>query len=756
MNTPTRARLWLLTLWGIAFLVLLPQPACARQSGQAQSEPEDGKAALRSGQYDQAIAIFGKEVSANPQDRDAQQGLVDALIAVGRYEDAEQAARSAEGALGAEMANTLGEVLVLRGKLPEAEQSFRRAVQESVADRLQAELNLAVLLHDRGEHAEARRHFDTFIDVYNRSERLSSEQLTAIGTAVRYLGADNPQLFKDAVKAYDEAIAADPTNPEPRVLLSELFLEKYNSADARATFQEVLGINPSHPRALLGMAQTHYFEGSPQATEFTRQSLAVNPNFVPAHVFQARLRLDLEDYEGAAREAEQALATNPVSLPALAVLAATRYLQGDRAGWEAARQRALALNPAYAELYVTAAESAVRHRKYVESVELARQAVALDSQSWNGWGALGLNQLRIGQIDDATRSLETSFAGDPYNVWVKNTLDLLDTFERYESRSTEHFQLFLRGDEAGVLFPYAAELAEQAYAQLSERYGYRPDTPIRVEVYPSHADFSVRTVGLAGLGALGVSFGNVLAMDSPSARERGHFNWGSTLWHEITHTVTLGLSDHQVPRWFTEGLSVREERRARPGWGDDVSLPFLVTFAQGQLLPISQLNNGFVRPDRPEQIAFSYYQASLVVELIEQEYGWDAVLKMLRGYRDGKTTEQLFREVLGTDLPSFDRRFNAFLRQRFAVPLAAFGSGGGATTFLAQLTQGRQLLNQGQLDAAEAQLQRAKATFPDYAAPDAPRVLLTALYEQRAVTSGERPMSWPSTPPAMRTTTTRI
>ena len=35
------------------------------------------------------------------------------------------------------------------------------------------------------------------------------------------------------------------------------------------------------------------------------------------------------------------------------------------------------------------------------------------------------------------------------------------------------------------------------------------------------------------LAALGVAFGNVLAMDSPSARDPGHFSWGSTFWHEI-------------------------------------------------------------------------------------------------------------------------------------------------------------------------------------------------------------------------------
>ena len=230
-----------------------------------------------------------------------------------------------------------------------------------------------------------------------------------------------------------------------------------------------------------------------------------------------------------------------------------------------------------------------------------------------------------------------------------------------------------RNDEDDLLAPYALALAEEAYDALARRYGIEPPTPIRLEMYPSHADFSVRTIGLAGMGALGVCFGKVIAQDSPRARPRGHFNWGSTLWHELAHTFTLAVSEHRVPRWLTEGLSVLEERRARPGWGDDLSPLFLAAWRDGELLPVGELNNGFVRPNSPEQIGLSYYQASLVVELIERDWGKETILGMLRGYRDHQSTEEILRGQLGIELATFDQRFEAFLEESFGGAKRALG-----------------------------------------------------------------------------------
>lgn len=733
----------------VALAALIAQPACARQ-------PSDPYEAWRTGDYDAAISGFhglARQAGSDPRPHIAH---IRVLMEVGRYEDAVDAARDAGADHATAVANTLGEALMALGRMEEAEAAFRTSIDGRAADAVVAELNLALLRYHSGRVDDAMAAFDRFIDIYNGAERLVADELTAVATAVRHLGAREPDLFRDALRAFDEAIAAAASENalpssrfEPRIRLGELLLEKYNSPDAQETFGEVLQVNPNHPAALLGRARARYFDGTPEAMELVRRALEVNPNLVPARVFLARLLIDFEDYEAAFEEVERALEVNPRALDALATVAAIHYLRGDEAAFENARQRALALNPAFADLYNLAAELAVRQRQYAGAVTLARRAIQLDATSWRGWGLLGLNQLRTGDVAEARRSLETAFEGDPYNVWIKNTLDLLDTFGEYREVRSDRFVFMLHEDEADLLGPYMTELAEEAYDSLEARYGYRVRTPIRVEVYPRHADFSVRTVGLAGMGALGVAFGNVLAMDSPAARSRGDFNWGSTLWHEIAHAFTMGVTDHKVPRWLTEGLSVLEERRARPGWGDDIRGEWLAAFKSDRLHPVSRLNEGFVRPQYPAQIGFSYYQASLVVELIEREHGFDAIRSMLEAYRDGADDAEAFRRVLDTDIERFDRRFDEYVQERFgrelrairvaraesdSVPPAIEQAGSAVPTpddVIAQLSEGARLFQAGRHDDALPFLERARELFPENAAGGGPYAMLAEIHRTR-------------------------
>ena len=117
------------------------------------------------------------------------------------------------------------------------------------------------------------------------------------------------------------------------------------------------------------------------------------------------------------------------------------------------------------------------------------------------------------------------------------------------------------------------------------------------------------------------------------------------------------MTDHKIPRWFSEGLSVYEERKGFPGWGDDLKLDYLARSKPKSFLPTAELNNGFIRPKYEQQVLVSYYQASLVCDYIEQKFGFPAIKKMLLLYKEGKNTADVFKEALGLSLEQFDAEF---------------------------------------------------------------------------------------------------
>jgi tetratricopeptide (TPR) repeat protein len=643
--------------------------------------------------------------------------------------------------------NALGEAQFAVGRLDAAKESFERAYALDDTGWLEAMGNLGALARYRGDAEIAEQWFHRVIDEYNTGASLTSRELIAVAAAADGLGDGEPNFYHDAVRIYGEATLADQDNIAARVALGNLLLDKYNNTEALETFREALAIEEDYAPALLGLARSQHFDGNGDALTTLLTCLENNPRYVPARTFLAQLLIESEQYELAWEEANRALETNPNSLRALAVLAGVNHFMGWKEKYAAAVARIDAINPHYADLYNTLAELSVRNRLYFDAVAFAQRAVDMDPRSWQGYAILGVNQIRIGEMEAGRANVQKAFAGNPFNVWTKNTLDFLDSLDDYETIESEHVVVVLHRDEAKLLAPYVKTLAEEAYAYYVKRYGWKPEGRIRVELYPDHRDFSVRTVGLSGIGILGVSFGPVVALDSPAARPRGSFNWGSVLWHEIAHSFHMGLSNYRVPRWFSEGLSVFEERHAREGWGNDVTVDFIKAYSRGMLLPVSELNNGFVRPTYPQQIGHSYYHASLVFDFIESRWGFPVIREMLVGYGEDFTTGMMMYDELGLTNKEFDAAFDGYFKERYRSAIAALPRRSLGNVPLDQIWRvlGDQIpgdyqvqmsaaagaWNADELDTAEKFLKRAQKLFPEYAGEDSPYRYLSEIYAKR-------------------------
>ncbi len=734
------------------FAVLVAAWAHAEAAAAQEAPPEAaGFAALRAGRYDEAVrALRGEARAGNAA---ALSGWVTALRETGDYEGAIEAAESGveAGTRGARA--LLGASLMDVGRVAEAAAVLVEGSGEGGEAGALARVELGILRYRYGDRDEAHRLFDGFIDYYNRGVPLSATELTAVGRAMLYLSRWNYEYAHDAVLALDEAVAAGLRDHAGQLAIGELFLERYDARGAAAAFGLVLEQNPAHAAANYGLARVARLEGGGDPEARLEAALASNPNLTGARNLLSRLRLLQGDRAGALEQVENALDVNPGDLEALGTRAAIAHLSGDEDGYREVMQRVRSLTPTPAPSLVVVSELAADHRKYADALSFAQEAAEADPRSWTAHGLAGLNQVRLGQVEEGRINLVGAFAGDPFNLWFKNTLDLLDTFGEYRTVETPNFTLVLHESEADLLAPYMVPLVEQAWAEMSARYGTALEDPIRVEVYPRHADFSVRTVGLVGIGALGVSFGPALAIDSPAARDRGDFNWASTLWHEIAHSFHLAVSDNEVPRWFSEGLAVHEQRKANPHWGHQASVGFVRALATGDMRPVSELDKGFSSPRHPGEVVQSYYQASLVFELIEARHGFPAIVEMLRAYRDGATNAQAFERALGVRLEDFDGDFEDFLKDRFAsalssvdgempdmgalpaIPELQAAAALNPRSFVARMAAGQALFAEGRLTEAAAHLEAALDLFPQYGGGNGAHWFLGRIREQQGDTA---------------------
>ncbi len=318
-------------------------------------------------------------------------------------------------------------------------------------------------------------------------------------------------------------------------------------------------------------------------------------------------------------------------------------------------------DPHAAKGYETAGHFFMLNRRYEESVAFYRKAIALDPALDSARSQLGVNLMRLGRDDEAYRQLKTCWDNGFKNSATKNSLTLMDSEKNFVTLRIDRTILKLHKKEADLLRPYFEAEMRRAIAVYEKKYRWQLTQPVQVEVYPDHEDFAVRALGMPGLGALGVTFGNVIAMDSPSGRPPGSFHWASVMWHEMSHVFTLSITNFHVPRWFTEGVAVHEETATSPEWGDRLGPEEIAAIKKHQLLPVAELDRGFVHPMTPQQVLVSYFEAGKICDYITEKWGWDTILAMLHDFGASDDTATVIRKELKLEPAEFDRQFIAAL-----------------------------------------------------------------------------------------------
>ena len=400
---------------------------------------------------------------------------------------------------------------------------------------------------DRGRRGEAR-------DCYSRLLNGSGSSL------VKAEAAWALQDMHRANELFRQAVAQRPKDPYIRLRWGYLYLDTHSPAEAAKLFEEALAIDEDYALAKVGAATVlaKRFEG--KAHGLVEEALEADPKLTEAYALLAGMSIEEEDYDEAeehiAKGLEIAEELDESPLVFYTLRASLDLLQG-KADSEWTR-KALEHNPTYGKIYAEQAHFYVITRRYREATELLRKAIAVDPELWSAHAELGVNLMRQGMEEEGRKHFEIAYNGDAFNPKTTNWLRLLDSFENFETSSNKDDILLrspeeveasagkpeiivqLHNKEADILRPYVMELAEESVAVFAEKYKFQPKRPIRIELYPDHDDFAVRTMGLPGLGLLGVTFGYVVAMDSPSGRPPGQFPLGNDVVARIGSRLHAG------------------------------------------------------------------------------------------------------------------------------------------------------------------------------------------------------------------------
>ena len=535
------------------------------------------------------------------------------------------------------------------------------------------------------------------------------------------------ELYDDANNEFRTAVARADRNARYRVRWGRLFHDRFNDQEAANLFTEALERDPKNAEAYLGLALVSADGFDSQAVEYAAKALAIDPKLVEAHELLASLALEDSDPARAVKEADAALENATDALDAMAIHATVELL-ADRSpdGWI---QKFLQVNPTYGKGYALMASHLVLNYRYEEGVAYYRKAIERDPRLWSARSQLGINLMRLGQEDEPRRLLEMCYNNGYRDKPTTNSLKLLDSYKNFTVIKNAGTILKLDKKEAELLQPYIEQVLNRAIATYESKYKMKLPGPVQVEVYPNHEDFAVRTAGMPGLGALGVTFGKVIAMDSPSGRKPGSFNWASTLWHEMDHVFVLTATNHRVPRWFAEGLAVHEEGEASSRWSNRLTPGVIVALKEKKLLPIAQLDRGFVRPEYPEQVLVSYYQAGRVCDFIQSRWSADKLVEMVRSFAEVRSTSDVIQQALGLAPEQFDEQFQAWLYKDVGAIVAAFDEWRARTKSMVER------FNKGDYEAAVADGEAVRRLYPQYVEDLNPYQFLSEIAAKR----GDKP-----------------
>lgn len=627
-------------------------------------ELEDCRSLLWSGDYDAAIQIAKEKVEAKTWNEGWSRILIEAYLLTGKYEDAV-------------------------------------AVYESVKDRYYSSLTLRLLAVDAyrfsNQEAKANVELETIPIMLERSpwQYTTREQLVPLGRFFVMSGEDARKVLE---QCFDRVLKQDPQMVDAHIASAELALQKEDATVALAALQKAEKLQPANPHIFYLMASAWSNSDSQRATESLQRATKLNPKHIDSMLLTAENRIDAEDYTTAAKLLDEIEKINPRNFKLWSLRSVIHHLKGEFTEETNARKKALETWPLNPEVDYLIGRKLSQHYLFRQGVEHQRFALAMNSNFIPAKSQLAQDLLRLGETEEGWKLVGEVRKADSYNITVFNLRQLQDNLAKFATLETTGFVVRMDPKEAELYGDSVLNLLSEARQVLTSKYNAELEEPIYVEIFPNQSDFAIRTFGMpGGEGFLGVCFGRLITANSPAAQGATPSNWQSVLWHEYCHVVTLQKSKNRMPRWLSEGISVYEETLRKKAWGMPMDPTYRAMIlgeystespalgldggmmggelfeplqpapppasdpSRSFLKPLSQMSSAFMDAKSPLEMQFAYFESSLAVSYLVENFGIESVQQVLNSLAQGLSIQDALQRHTGP-IEKIDEGFLQYAR----------------------------------------------------------------------------------------------
>ena len=207
----------------------------------------------------------------------------------------------------------------------------------------------------------------------------------------------------------------------------------------------------------------------------------------------------------------------------------------------------------------------------------------------------------------------------------------------------------------------ALKLAEDGVRKAADLLGVTVTQPYDFFVYADREGFcaaygSTGCDNVGGFAPLAPDIRTLFAIIPPDEIDTPGV--GTVIPHELTHLVFDAAANnpyHYPPRWLTEGFAVYLTEGNAPSYRTDLRQGV----DDGTILPLQAYGNYFPPASLQGRFYLAYAESVDAVAHVVDTYGIDALVKLVRAYKDGVSDDDAMRTATGKTLAEFDAEWLA-------------------------------------------------------------------------------------------------